>query len=94
MTKAELVDKVVARVSKKVEISKKAAGDIIDVVFDEVANAVKKDRRFSYPGFGTFNVKARKARKGRNPQTGATIKIAARKVPKFTPGSELKKAVR
>ena len=91
MTKAELVDKVVARVSKKVEISKKAAGDIIDVVFDEVANAVKKDRRFSYPGFGTFNVKARKARKGRNPQTGEEIKIKATKTVSFKAAPQLKK---
>jgi DNA-binding protein HU-beta len=74
-----------------VEISKKAAGDIIDMLFAEVANAVKKDRRFSYPGFGTFNVKTRKARKGRNPQTGEEIKIKAGKTVSFKAAPQLKK---
>ena len=61
--------------------------------FDEVFAALKKGERVTIVGFGTFNVSQRKARNGRNPQTGSLIKIAARRVAKFTPGIELKKAV-
>lgn len=91
MTKAELIDKVVAGASRKVDISKKAAGDIIDLVFAEMGKAIKKDGRFSFPGFGTFNVKTRKARQGRNPQTGEPIKIKATKAVSFKAAPQLKK---
>jgi DNA-binding protein HU-beta len=60
---------------------------------DSITSALKKGDRVALIGFGTFSVSQRKARNGRNPQTGATIKIAARRVPKFTAGFELKKAV-
>ncbi len=89
MTKAELVDQVV-KASKGTNLSKKAAGEILDVVFDEVGKAIKKDTRFSYPGFGTFSVKKRAARKGRNPRTGAEIRIKASKTVGFKPAPGLK----
>ncbi len=89
MNKADLVDRI-AEVSG---ISKVQAASAIDTAVDAVTVALKKGERVTLVGFGTFAVSARKARAGRNPQTGAVIKIAARKVAKFTPGIELKKAV-
>ena len=91
MTKAQLIDKVASAL--KSDLSKKQIGDVIDTGFDEMAKAIKKEKRFSYPGFGTFNVKKRKARKGRNPQTGETIKIKASKTVGFKPAPKLKKLV-
>ncbi len=91
MTKAQLIEKVAKAL--KSDLSKKQIGDIIDYGFDEMAKAIKKDKRFSYPGFGTFNVKKRKARKGRNPQTGEAIKIKASKTVGFKPAPKLKKLV-
>ena len=91
MTKAELIDKVAQQIAKSADVSKKATGEIIDIAMAEVAKAIKKDKRFSYPGFGTFNVKTRKARKGRNPQTGEVISIKASKTVSFKPAPELKK---
>ena len=89
MTKAELVDQVV-KSSKGMNLSKKVAAEILDSVFDEVGKAIKKDTRFSYPGFGTFTVKRRAARKGRNPRTGAEIRIKASKTVGFKPAPGLK----
>jgi len=91
MTKAELIDKVAQQISKSADVSKKATGEIIDIAVAEIAKAIKKEKRFSYPGFGTFNVKSRKARKGRNPQTGEVISIKASKTVSFKPAPELKK---
>jgi DNA-binding protein HU-beta len=89
MNKADLIDKIAATTG----ISKTNAGLAIDTAIDGVTAALKKGDRVTLVGFGTFAVSQRKARNGRNPQTGAVIKIAARKVAKFTPGIELKKAV-
>jgi DNA-binding protein HU-beta len=89
MNKADLVDKIAGAC----EISKAQAATAIDTAVDSVTSALRKGDRVALIGFGTFSVSQRKARNGRNPQTGATIKIAARKVAKFTPGAELKKAV-
>ena len=89
MNKADLIDKIAATTG----ISKTSAGLAIDTMIDGVTAALKKGDRVTLVGFGTFAVSQRKARNGRNPQTGAVIKIAARKVAKFTPGIELKKAV-
>ena len=91
MTKAELIDKVAQQIAKSADVSKKATGEIIDIAMAEVAKAIKREKRFSYPGFGTFNVKTRKARKGRNPQTGEVISIKASKTVSFKPAPELKK---
>ena len=89
MNKADLVDKIASSQG----ISKTAAGGAIDTIVDAVTAALKKGDRMTLVGFGTFSVSLRKARNGRNPQTGGVIKIAARRVAKFTPGVELKKHV-
>ncbi|HEX6881566.1 MAG TPA: HU family DNA-binding protein [Terriglobales bacterium] len=89
MNKADLIDKIAASTG----ISKSNAAMAIDTMIDSFTAALKKNERVTLVGFGTFAVSQRKARNGRNPQTGAVIKIAARKVAKFTPGIELKKAV-
>jgi len=90
MTKAEIVD-VVAGGAK---ISKAAAAKSIDSFIKGVTRALKKGDKVTLVGFGTFSIKKRKARKGRNPRTGEEIKIRAAKTPKFTPGKALKDAVR
>ncbi len=90
MTKAELIGKM----AKDAKITKVAAGKAIDGIIDGITKALKKGDRIILVGFGTFSVSKRKARTGRNPQTGKSIKIAARKVAKFKAGSKLKKAVK
>jgi DNA-binding protein HU-beta len=90
MTKAELVEKM----AKDADISKAAAGKALDSMIDGVKKTLKKGNKVSLVGFGTFSISKRKARTGRNPQTGATIKIAARKVPKFSAGKAFKDAVK
>lgn len=90
MTKQELVDKI----AKEADISKTKANTALKALFEGVTVALKKGKRVSFVGFGTFTVGRRKARMGRNPQTGATIKIAASKVPRFRAGKTLKDAVR
>lgn len=89
MNKADLVD----RIAGACGISKTQATTAIDTTVDSITSALKKGDRVALIGFGTFSVSQRKARNGRNPQTGATIKIAARRVAKFTPGNELRKVV-
>jgi DNA-binding protein HU-beta len=89
MNKADLIDRIAAGSG----ISKAQAATAIDTAVDSITGALKKGERVALIGFGTFAAAQRKARNGRNPQTGATIKIAARRVAKFTPGAELKKAV-
>ncbi len=90
MTKAELIDKI----AKEAKVTKAAADKAINSFVDAVKKALKKGDRVALIGFGTFSVSHRKARKGRNPQTGGEIKIPARKVPKFAAGQGLKKAVK
>ena len=89
MNKSDLIDAMAADAG----ISKAAAGKALDSMMASVKGALKKGDRISLVGFGSFSTSKRKAREGRNPQTGATIKIAARTVVKFKPGSELKNAV-
>ena len=89
MNKADLIDKIAGAT----DIIKAQAGTAIDTMIEGVTASLKKGERVTLVGFGTFAISQRRARNGRNPQTGATIKIAARKVAKFTPGIELKKAV-
>jgi DNA-binding protein HU-beta len=88
MTKAELIDRLHQKWHLKV--TKKMMGEMVDAMYDNVALAIKKDKRFSYPGFGTFVVRNRKARKGRNPQTGEVIKIKASKGVGFRAAKNLK----
>ncbi len=89
MTKAELIDAVASNVG----ISKKAAAEAVDSVFKNVTKALKRGDKYTHVGFGTFGVVKRAAREGRNPQTGAMIRIPARNVVKFTAGKALKDAV-
>ncbi len=89
MTKAGIVEKVAAEAG----IKKGEAGKAFAAVIGAVKDALAKGEKVSLVGFGTFSVSERKARKGRNPQTGKEIKIAARKVPKFTAGKALKQSV-
>ncbi len=90
MTKAELIEKMV----KDAEISKAAAGNALDSLIDGIKKALKKGSKVTLVGFGTFSISKRKARKGRNPQTGETITIKAAKVPKFTSGKAFKEAIK
>ncbi|GAA5121081.1 MAG: HU family DNA-binding protein [Alcanivorax sp.] len=89
MNKSELIDAIAAAA----DISKADAGRALDATLDAVTGALKKGDSVSLVGFGTFSVKERAAREGRNPQTGETIKIAAAKVPGFKAGKALKDAV-
>ena len=90
MNKNDLV-KVVAL---KTELSQKDAKKAIEAVFGTIQEALAKDEKVQFIGFGTFDVRERAERKGRNPQTGETITIPATKVPAFKPGKELKQAVK
>jgi len=90
MTKEELVTKI----AKEAKVTKVQAHKSLKCVFDGVTSALKRGRRVSFVGFGTFSVGKRKARTGRNPQTGEPIKIAAARVPRFKAGKQLKDAVR
>lgn len=89
MNKSELIDAVAA----SADIPKAAAGRALDAMIDAVSGALKAGDQVVLVGFGTFAVKERAARTGRNPQTGAPIQIAAAKVPGFKPGKALKDAV-
>ncbi|MDA0692469.1 MAG: HU family DNA-binding protein [Nitrospinae bacterium] len=92
MTKDELITSII-KSCKDDNLSKRLAGDIVDAAFDNMSKAIKKDKRFAYPGFGTFTVRNRKARKGRNPQTGEEIKIKASKTVGFKPAPTLKSSL-
>ncbi len=88
MTKADLI----AAMAIKADISKVAAGKALDAFISSVSSTLCNGGKVTLVGFGTFSVSCRAARKGRNPQTGATIDIPATKVPKFKAGAELKSA--
>jgi DNA-binding protein HU-beta len=89
MNKAELVDAVAAAAN----LSKADAGRAVDAVVNSITAALKKGEQVSVVGFGTFGVKHRAARSGRNPRTGETINISASNVPGFKAGKALKDAV-
>jgi DNA-binding protein HU-beta len=89
VNKSDLVDAI----AKSAELSKAAAARALDATVDTIKKALKKGDSVSLVGFGTFKVGKRAARNGRNPRTGATIKIKAAKVPKFSAGKGLKDAV-
>ena len=82
-----------AALSEKLGLSKKVSVQAIDALEDLITESLAQNDPVRLIGFGTFSVTERKARVGRNPQTGKDIKIPARKSPKFTPGAELKAAV-
>tara|TARA_R100000687_G_C6448055_1_gene163812 strand:+ start:714 stop:986 length:273 start_codon:yes stop_codon:yes gene_type:complete len=89
VNKSELIDAIAA----SADLPKAAAGRALDAVVESITDALKKDDSVSLVGFGTFSVKARAARTGRNPQTGEPINIAAAKIPSFKAGKALKDAV-
>ncbi len=87
-------DQLVARIAKDASISKRQANEVLKTFFGSVTNALKKGQKVSFVGFGTFSTTKRKARTGRNPRTGAAIKIPAARVPKFKAGKALREACR
>ncbi len=89
MNKSQLVDKI----SEGADLSKAAAGRALDSFIEAVGEALKTGDQVSLVGFGTFALRERASRTGRNPQTGATIEIAAAKIPAFKAGKALKDAV-
>ena len=89
MNKADLIERVV----KNAAINKSQADTAISSFLSSIEGDLKKGGRVTLVGFGSFSVGSRKARTGRNPQTGQPLKIAARKVAKFSPGAGLKVAV-
>ncbi len=90
MTKEELIAKMAASAG----ITKVAAGTALEAFTGAVTSSLKKGQRVSLVNFGTFTISKRKARMGRNPRTGASLRIPAAKVPKFSAGKELRSAVR
>ncbi len=84
---------LIEAIAKSADISKAAAGRALDATIESIKKSLKKGELVSLVGFGTFYVGKRAARSGRNPRTGATIKIKAAKVPKFRAGKGLKDAV-
>jgi DNA-binding protein HU-beta len=89
MTKAELVETIAGQT----KLTKKDAAKLLNLVFSNIGKAVRKDARFSYPGFGTWSLRARKARKIRNPQTNEMMKLKASKTVGFRPAKQLKQSL-
>lgn len=90
MTKADLI----AQIAKKANLTAKAAKITVTAVFASISDAMKRNEKVVVTGFGTFMVRSRAARKGRNPQTGAEIQIPATKTPGFTAGKSLKRLIK
>ncbi len=91
MTKAELIDAVNKKAADEgIDLTKKDTRALVDIMFETVAGSIEDEERFSYPNFGTFNVKHRKAREGRNPRTGEPIQIPASNTVGFKPSPSLK----
>ena len=90
MNKEELVKEL----SKKTKVSQKAAASILAATLETIEKTVSKGKKVTLVGFGTFESRKRAARTGRNPQTGATLKIAAKKVPAFSAGKKFKELVK
>jgi DNA-binding protein HU-beta len=90
MNKAELVNEI----ARRTKLSKTKAQETLNACFESIKSTLKKGQNVQLVGFGTFRVKQRKARMGRNPKTGEQIQIKARRVPAFSAGSELKNALK
>lgn len=90
MNKAELVDEVVNRT----RLTKKESREAVDGIISVITDSLTRQEKVTLVGFGTFQVVGRKARTGRNPQTGETLQIPAKKAPKFNPGKELRERVK
>jgi integration host factor subunit beta len=89
MTKAELVEEV-ARVS---ELTKKHSEVIVNTVFDSIVQALQSDEKIELRGFGSFRIRQRRSRQGRNPKTGDKVDVPAKRIPYFKPGKELKELI-
>lgn len=89
MTKGDLIEAV----AKSAQINKRVAGEAVDATFESIAKAIRRNKRFQVLGFGTFTVRSRKARKGINPQTGASISIRASRTVGFKAAPVLKKGL-
>ncbi|UCD16888.1 MAG: HU family DNA-binding protein [Candidatus Zixiibacteriota bacterium] len=87
-------DEMIAKIAKDAKINKRQAADALSSFFWNVTSSLKKGKKVGFVGFGTFTVNRRKARIGRNPQTGAKINIPATKVPHFRAGKTLREAVK
>jgi len=87
-------EELITEVAKKAKVSKKDANEILAATLESIEKAVKKGDKVTLVGFGTFSRRERAARKGRNPQTGKEIKIAAKKVPAFSAGKAFKDIVK
>jgi len=86
MNKAELVEQV----ANKTGLTKRASREAVDAVISVITDCLWREERVTLVGFGTFQIMQRKARRGRNPRTGETIQIPAKKVPRFRPGKRLR----
>jgi DNA-binding protein HU-beta len=89
MTKAQLVETIASRS----RITKKSAAELLDIVFENIGDAVRRDTRFSYPGFGTWLLRQRKARRVRNPRTNEVMSLNASRTIGFRPAKELKETL-
>ncbi|MGH9457982.1 MAG: integration host factor subunit beta [Thermoanaerobaculia bacterium] len=89
MTKAELVDEV----SRAIQVTKKQAETIVNVVFDSIVDSLRNGEKIELRGFGSFRLRSRKSRTGRNPKTGEKVEVPSKKIPYFKPGKELKELI-
>lgn len=89
MTKAELVEEV----ADAAELTKKDAERLVELVFESIIDTLNKGEKIELRGFGSFRVRSRGARRGRNPKTGEQVEIPAKRVPYFKPGKELKEII-
>ena len=89
MTKAELIEEV----SKVSDLTKKHSEVIVDTVFKSIISALHRGDKIELRGFGSFRIRQRESRKGRNPKTGVKVDVPAKKVPYFKPGKELKELI-
>lgn len=90
MTKNELIEKV----AKKANLTKRASRDAVDSIFGLIRDSLVRGEKVVITGFGTFLVRSRAARRGRNPQTGETIQIPSKKLPGFTAGKTIKRLIK
>ena len=89
MTKAELVDEV----AHVVGLTKKQAETIVNIVFDSIVESLRSGEKIELRGFGSFRLRSRKSRTGRNPKTGEKVEVPSKKIPYFKPGKELKELI-
>ena len=89
MTKADLVEKV----AKEAEMTKKDAEQLVEIIFESITESLNRGENIDLRGFGSFRVRERNSRKGRNPKTGTSVDIPAKRVAYFKPGKELKELI-